>query len=48
MAPRPMPSGARERAPVVIAEDLSRVPVERLREVGVAMTVVGGDIVDEG
>jgi predicted amidohydrolase YtcJ len=32
---------------VVLAEDLSRAPVERLREVGVAMTVVGGEIVYE-
>jgi predicted amidohydrolase YtcJ len=32
---------------VVLAEDLSRVPVERLREVGVAMTVVGGEVVYE-
>jgi predicted amidohydrolase YtcJ len=30
---------------VVPAEDLNRVPVERLREVGVAMTVVGGEVV---
>jgi predicted amidohydrolase YtcJ len=33
---------------VVLAEDLSRVPVERLREVGVMMTVVGGEVVYEG
>jgi predicted amidohydrolase YtcJ len=32
---------------VVLAEDLSRVPVERLRDVGVAMTVVGGEVVYE-
>jgi predicted amidohydrolase YtcJ len=32
---------------VVLAEDLSRVPVERLRDVGVVMTVVGGEIVYE-
>jgi predicted amidohydrolase YtcJ len=32
---------------VVLAEDLSRVPVERLRDVGVAMTVVGGEVVVE-
>ena len=32
---------------VVLAEDLSRVPVERLREVGVVMTVVGGEMVYE-
>jgi predicted amidohydrolase YtcJ len=32
---------------VVLAEGLSRVPVERLREVGVAMTVVGGEIAYE-
>ena len=30
---------------VVLAEDLSRVPVERLRDVGVVMTVVGGEVV---
>ena len=30
---------------VVLAEDLRRVPVERLREVGVVMTVVGGEVV---
>jgi uncharacterized protein YjeT (DUF2065 family) len=29
------------------AEDLSRVPVELLRDVGVAMTVVGGEVVYE-
>jgi predicted amidohydrolase YtcJ len=32
---------------VVLAEDLTRVPAERLRHVGVAMTVVGGDVVYE-
>lgn len=32
---------------VVLAEDLSQVPAERLREVGVAMTVVGGEVVYE-
>jgi predicted amidohydrolase YtcJ len=32
---------------VLLAEDLSRVPVERLRDVGVVMTVVGGEIVYE-
>jgi predicted amidohydrolase YtcJ len=32
---------------VVLADDLSRVPVERLRQVGVAMTVVGGGVVYE-
>ena len=32
---------------VVLAEDLSRVPVEQLRHVGVAMTVVGGEVVYE-
>jgi predicted amidohydrolase YtcJ len=32
---------------VVLAEDLSRVPVERLRHVGVAMTVAGGEVVYE-
>jgi uncharacterized protein YjeT (DUF2065 family) len=31
----------------VLAEDLSRVPVERLRAVGVVMTVVGGEMVYE-
>jgi len=30
---------------VVLTEDLSRVPVERLREVGVVMTAVGGEVV---
>jgi predicted amidohydrolase YtcJ len=30
---------------VVLADDLSRVPVERLRDVGVVMTVVGGEVV---
>lgn len=30
---------------VVLAEDLSRVPVEHIREVGVVMTVVGGEVV---
>jgi predicted amidohydrolase YtcJ len=33
---------------VLLAEDLSRVPVERLRDVGVVMTVVGGEVVYEG
>jgi predicted amidohydrolase YtcJ len=32
---------------VVLAEDLSRVPIERLREVGVAMMVGGGEVVYE-
>ena len=32
---------------VLLAEDLNRVPVERLRAVGVMMTVVGGEIVYE-
>jgi predicted amidohydrolase YtcJ len=32
---------------VVLAEDLSRVPVEHIRDVGVAMTVVGGEVVYE-
>jgi predicted amidohydrolase YtcJ len=32
---------------VVLAEDLSRVQVERLRQVGVAKTVVGGEVVEE-
>jgi len=30
---------------VLLAEDLSQVPVERLRDVGVVMTVVGGEVV---
>jgi predicted amidohydrolase YtcJ len=30
---------------VVLAEDVSRVPAERLRHVGVAMTVLGGQVV---
>ena len=33
---------------VVLAEDLSRVPIERLRDVGIVMTVVGGEVVYEG
>jgi predicted amidohydrolase YtcJ len=33
---------------VLLAEDLSRVPAERIRETGVAMTVVGGRVVHEG
>jgi predicted amidohydrolase YtcJ len=32
---------------VLLAEDLSRVPLERLRDVGVVMTVVGGEVVYE-
>ena len=32
---------------VVLDEDIRRVPVERLRHVGVAMTVVGGEVVYE-
>ena len=32
---------------VVLADDLSQVPVERLRHVGVVMTVVGGEVVYE-
>jgi predicted amidohydrolase YtcJ len=32
---------------VVLAEGLSRVPVEQLRQVGVTMTVVGGEVVYE-
>jgi predicted amidohydrolase YtcJ len=32
---------------VVLAEDLSQVPVERLRDVGVVMTVIGGEVVYE-
>ena len=30
---------------VVLAEDVSGVPADRLRHVGVAMTVLGGDVV---
>jgi predicted amidohydrolase YtcJ len=30
---------------VVLAADLSRVPIERLRDLGLAMTVVGGEVV---
>jgi hypothetical protein len=30
---------------VVLAEDVSRVPADRLRQVEVAMTVLGGDVV---
>ena len=30
---------------VVLAEDVSRVPAERLRHVGVALTVLGGEVV---
>jgi predicted amidohydrolase YtcJ len=33
---------------VVLAEDLSRVPPEQIRDTGVAMTLVGGDVVFEG
>jgi hypothetical protein len=33
---------------VLLAEDLSRVPVERLHDLGVVMTVVGGEVVYEG
>ncbi len=33
---------------VVLAEDLARVPAERIRGVGVAVTVVGGRVVYEG
>jgi predicted amidohydrolase YtcJ len=32
---------------VVLAEDLSRVSFERIRHVGVVMTVVGGEVVYE-
>ena len=32
---------------VVLAEDVTRVPAERIRQVGVAMTVVGGEIAYE-
>ena len=31
----------------VLADDLSRMPVERLRHLGVVMTVVGGEVVYE-
>jgi predicted amidohydrolase YtcJ len=30
---------------VVLAEDVSRVPVDRLRHVGIALTVLGGEVV---
>jgi predicted amidohydrolase YtcJ len=33
---------------VLLADDLSRVPVERLRDVGVVMTILGGEVVHEG
>ena len=33
---------------VLLAEDLSRVPVGRLRDLGVVMTVIGGEVVYEG
>jgi predicted amidohydrolase YtcJ len=33
---------------VVLAENLSQVPVERLRDMGVVLTVVGGAVVYEG
>ena len=33
---------------VVLAEDPSRVPIERLRDMVVAMTVAGGEVVYEG
>ncbi|MGH2602284.1 MAG: amidohydrolase, partial [Dehalococcoidia bacterium] len=33
---------------VLLAEDLSRVPVEKIRETGVVMTLVGGEVVYEG
>jgi predicted amidohydrolase YtcJ len=32
----------------VLAEELRRVPVEHIRYVGMAMTVVGGEVVYEG
>jgi predicted amidohydrolase YtcJ len=32
---------------VVLAEDPSRVPVERIRDVGAVMTLVGGEVVYE-
>jgi len=33
---------------VVVAQDFSRVPIERLHKVGVLMTLVGGEMVYEG
>ncbi len=33
---------------VMLAEDLGRVPADRIRETGVLMTVVGGEVVYEG
>jgi predicted amidohydrolase YtcJ len=33
---------------VIVAEDLSRVPVEHIRDIGVVITVVGGEVVYEG
>jgi len=33
---------------VLLAEDLTRVPVERIRETGIVMTIVSGDVVYEG
>jgi hypothetical protein len=33
---------------VVLAEDLSRVPGEYIRDIGVMMTMVGGEVVYEG
>jgi predicted amidohydrolase YtcJ len=33
---------------VLLAEDLSRVPVGRLRDMGVVMTVVGSEVVYKG
>src|SRR3712207_989717 len=33
---------------VLLAEDLTRVPAERIREIGVLMTLVGGEVVYEG
>jgi predicted amidohydrolase YtcJ len=32
---------------IVLAEDLSQVPVERLHDVGIVMTIVGGEGVYE-
>ena len=43
-APMLAPSGL-VGAMVVLAEDVSRVPAARLRHVGVALTVLGGEVV---
>jgi predicted amidohydrolase YtcJ len=32
---------------IVLVEDLSRVLIEHMRDIGVAMTVVGGEVVYE-